>query len=77
VLPRRTTPGGYGGVWSSRSFFTRHLDQEFADVLWSRLAAVLEDIFQSQEHAEEWKNLCEQAAVEQDPVKLHQLMTDK
>jgi hypothetical protein len=25
------------------------------------------------EHAEEWKNLCEQAAVEQDPVKLHQL----
>jgi hypothetical protein len=26
------------------------------------------------EHTEEWKNLCEQAAVEQDPVKLHQLI---
>ena len=26
------------------------------------------------EHTEEWKNLCELAAVERDPVKLHQLI---
>ena len=26
------------------------------------------------EYAEEWKNLCKQAAVEHDPVKLHQLI---
>jgi hypothetical protein len=26
------------------------------------------------EHGEEWKNLCEQAAVEQDPAKLHELI---